>query len=300
MPAIELENLTKFYGKTPAVLQASLQVEQGEFFGFVGPNGSGKTTTIRILLNFLRPTSGSARILSMDTVKQSEEIKRILGYVPSELDYFQNLRAWDVFRLALRLRKSTRRQKIEELCALFEVDEKRSIARMSLGNRKKVALVLALFDEPQVLVLDEACAFLDPFVKTRFKEYLKQENQKGVTIFFCSHDMMEVQELCTRAALIRRGSILEVLNLSDFSQLRSRRVKLKTQSDLSALFTYFHIDHVTPVGDYVSFSFDGEMDALVKALGSFAVEDLQIGLPSLQDTIVQFYEKQMKQEETQA
>ena len=255
MPVIELKKLTKFFGAVPAVLEASLTVEEGDFFGFVGPNGSGKSTTIRMMMNYVRPTSGTATILGMDSRSQSGKLKKMVGYVPSEVDYY-----------------------------------------MSLGNRKKIALVTALLHSPKLLILDEPTSGLDSLIKRRFKDLLVEENQKGATIFFCNHDIGEVQELCGRTAIIRKGSILEVANTDNLSSSDTRRVKLKTTDNLSALFTLFQINDPVVTGDLVTFSYRGVMDPFIKALANYEIQDLQVSLPSLEDAIIRFYEKKLEQE----
>ena len=189
MPVIELKKLTKFFGAVPAVLEASLTVEEGDFFGFVGPNGSGKSTTIRMMMNYVRPTSGTATILGMDSRSQSGKLKKMVGYVPSEVDYYMDMRAMEVIRYAAAMRGLRDKSRIDQLCDLFEVDTVRRISHMSLGNRKKIALVTALLHSPKLLILDEPTSGLDSLIKRRFKDLLVEENQKGATIFFCNHDI---------------------------------------------------------------------------------------------------------------
>ena len=137
VPVIEICNLSKFFGKRPALMEANLKVEEGEFFGFVGPNGSGKSTTIRILMNYIRPTSGSAKIFGMDVVRDSAKIRQHVGYVPSDLDFFEDMTAGSLIQYAAQLRHWKDQDTIGELCELFELDTSRTIAKMSLGNRKK-------------------------------------------------------------------------------------------------------------------------------------------------------------------
>ena len=296
MPVIELKKLTKFFGAVPAVLEASLTVEEGDFFGFVGPNGSGKSTTIRMMMNYVRPTSGTATSLGMDSRSQSGKLKKMVGYVPSEVDYYMDMRAMEVIRYAAAMRGLRDKSRIDQLCDLFEVDTVRRISHMSLGNRKKIALVTALLHSPKLLILDEPTSGLDSLIKRRFKDLLVEENQKGATIFFCNHDIGEVQELCGRTAIIRKGSILEVANTDNLSSSDTRRVKLKTTDNLSALFTLFQINDPVVTGDLVTFSYRGVMDPFIKALANYEIQDLQVSLPSLEDAIIRFYEKKLEQE----
>ena len=297
MPVIEMNRLSKFFGKTPAVREATLAVEEGDFFGFVGPNGSGKTTTIRMLMNFLRPTSGKASIFGMDTVKKSVDIKKRVGYVPSEIDYCENMKAHAVIHFACSLRGYRESGRIDELCDLFEVDVDRTMGKMSLGNRKKVALVAALAHSPRLLILDEATTGLDPLIKKRFLDVLRHENKKGVTVFMCSHDMAEVQQLCQKIAIIRQGSILEVTDTTILAADEYRRISVKSPDDLTAAYEFLKIEQVTSAGGYESFRYRGELDLLIKILANYHVEDLKIDLPSLEDAIVRFYEKKLEEED---
>lgn len=297
MPAIELKKLTKFFGAIPAVLEADLTVEEGDFFGFVGPNGSGKSTTIRMMMNYIRPSSGSVTIFGMDSRLQSSRLKKLVGYVPSELDYYMDMKAMEIIRYVAAMQHVKDKTRIAELCELFEVDTLRRISHMSLGNRKKIALVLALLHRPKLLILDEPTSGLDALVKRRFKDLLLEENIKGTTVFFCNHDIGEVQELCNKTAIIRRGSILEVAPTDQLSSSDTRRITLKTTDNLSALFSLFRISDPVVKGDLISFSYRGVMDPFVKALGNYEIQDLRVSLPSLEDAIIRFYEKKLEQED---
>ena len=299
---IRTENLRYAYpveeGETPvyALKGVDLGIARGSFVVVLGHNGSGKSTTIRMMMNYVRPTSGTATILGMDSRSQSGKLKKMVGYVPSEVDYYMDMRAMEVIRYAAAMRGLRDKSRIDQLCDLFEVDTVRRISHMSLGNRKKIALVTALLHSPKLLILDEPTSGLDSLIKRRFKDLLVEENQKGATIFFCNHDIGEVQELCGRTAIIRKGSILEVANTDNLSSSDTRRVKLKTTDNLSALFTLFQINDPVVTGDLVTFSYRGVMDPFIKALANYEIQDLQVSLPSLEDAIIRFYEKKLEQE----
>lgn len=299
MPAaIEITNLYKSFGKIPALVEENLTVEEGEFFGFVGPNGSGKSTTIRILLNYFRPTRGSAKVFGLDSVRDSVKIRSLTGYVPSEADFYDDMKAGDLIRYAAKLRRWRAKQKMEELCELFEVDTERYMGKMSLGNRKKVLLVMSLMHSPRLLLLDEPTLGLDALTKRRLKDYLLTENERGTTIFFCSHDMGEVQELCSRMGIIRNGTILEVADVNAISASDCRRISVKTDEDISPLFSLFHIGVIQhTMDDYLHFSYSGDINLLIQALQNYRLDDLQINLPSLEDAMIRFYQKKLDKED---
>jgi ABC-2 type transport system ATP-binding protein len=295
VPAIELINVSKFFGRIPAVLEASLKVEEGEFFGFIGPNGSGKTTTIRMMMDFLRPTSGAIRLFGMDARSQSVEIKKQVGYVPAEMDFCGGMRAGELLHYAAALRGVRDDKTMDDLCECFEVDMGRRVCRMSLGNRKKIALVLALYAHPRLLILDEATVGLDALVRKRFLDRVMEEQKNGATVFFCSHDLGEIQQLCSRMALIRRGSILKVDRVGAVvDDLRS--VCVKTAQDITPMLKLFHIADAVKDGDRFRFSFQGSMDTLVKALAYYRIDDIQIEKPTLEHAILRLYEQKAEQE----
>jgi len=297
MPVIEIEKLTKFYGQTPGVIELDLSVEEGEIFGFVGPNGSGKSTTIRTLMGFLQPTAGSVKIFDMDVFTNSTRIKQDIGYVPNNVNYYSNMKATELIHYAASFHPNVSTQRIDELCDLFEVEKKKTFSRMSVGNRKKVAIVQALMHNPRLLILDEATSGLDVSMKKRLMEQLRDLNIKGTTIFFCSNNLSEVQDICGRTAVIRGGSIIEIKETSVLSGGNVRVVKVRATRDISSVLEVFKIKDAKKVEDYVVFLYDGSMDNLVKALANFSVLDLQIALPSLEDAIIRYYEKQLEKEE---
>ena len=205
---ISAEALTKSYGERVGVREVSLDVPQGCVFGFIGPNGAGKTTTIRILLGFLRPGAGSARVLDRDCWRQSHLIKRDVGYLPGDLrlsPWMNGQAACKVFGTARRLDLA---RPSHELAEYFDLDMAVPARSMSRGMRQKLGLILALAHEPRVLVLDEPTSALDPLTQDRLYQRLREMADRGCTIFFSSHVLSEVQDLCDRVAIIRAGSIV--------------------------------------------------------------------------------------------
>ena len=205
---IQMEHLTKSYGRARGVTDLSLHVPEGSFFGFIGPNGAGKSTTIRTLLGLLSPTGGSAKIMGLDCVKNRTAILSQVGYMPSEAMFYPNLRASEVIRLSADLRRRDCRRDAAALCEALELDGKKRIRELSLGNRKKVSIVCAMQHRPTLYVLDEPTSGLDPLVQRAFWSLLEERRREGATVFLSSHVLYEVQRYCTRAAIIRESRLV--------------------------------------------------------------------------------------------
>ena len=205
---IKTTNLTKSYGKARGVTDLTLHVPEGSCFGFIGPNGAGKSTTIRTLLGLLSPTSGSAKIMGLDCVRERTAILSQVGYMPSEAMFYPNLRASEVIRLSADLRRRDCRRDAAALCEALELDGKKRIRELSLGNRKKVSIVCAMQHRPRLYVLDEPTSGLDPLVQRAFWSLLEERRREGATVFLSSHVLYEVQRYCSRAAIIREGRLV--------------------------------------------------------------------------------------------
>lgn len=210
MAAIELEHLTKTYGKARGVADLSLRVEAGEFYGFIGPNGAGKSTTIRTLLGLLRPTAGRARVLGLDSWRQSEAVLARVGYLPAETAFWPGLRVREVLALSAGLRGRDCAAAARQLCERLGLDPGKRAQALSLGNRKKLGIICALQHDPELLILDEPTSGLDPLVRREFFDLLAERNARGVTVFLSSHDLGDVQRHCHRAAILRQGRLAAV------------------------------------------------------------------------------------------
>lgn len=274
MAAIEFAGLTKYYGKQRGVEDLTLSVEEGEIFGFIGPNGAGKSTTIRLLMNMMYPTSGTARILGYDIVSDSAELKKYTSYVPSEVFYYEQLTVKDLLNYAGSfLRGGYDKQLVDTLCARFELDTTRKIEDLSLGNRKKVSLVVALMKRPRVIILDEPAAGLDPLMQNTLFEVLAEHRAQGTTIFLSSHNLPEVERYCDRVAVIREGALVEVATIADVVQEARKVVKIETTS-----------------GEKKVFVVKGNMNKLVQKLGEYDLADLEVRAESLEESFMKYYE----------
>ena len=205
---IQTTNLTKSYGRARGVTDLTLHVPAGCCFGFIGPNGAGKSTTIRTLLGLISPTSGSASVMGLDCVKDRTAILVQVGYMPSEALFYPDMRVSEVIRLSADLRKRDCRAEAAALCEALELDTRKKIRELSLGNRKKVSIVCAMQHRPALYVLDEPTSGLDPLVQRAFWSLLEERRLEGAAVFLSSHVLYEVQRYCDRAAIIREGRLV--------------------------------------------------------------------------------------------
>ncbi|MEG2800246.1 MAG: ABC transporter ATP-binding protein, partial [Erysipelotrichaceae bacterium] len=196
MNIIETKNLTKNYGKNRGIQDINISVKEGEIFGFIGPNGAGKSTTIKTLLNFIYPTSGSSKILGMDIVEDSSKIKEYIGYVPSEVRYYDDVKVKDIIKYSKSFYPKTDQEYVDKICNELELDMNKKMGELSLGNKKKVSIAQALIHSPKLLILDEPTNGLDPLMQNKLFNILLKEKEKGNTVFLSSHNLTEVQNLC--------------------------------------------------------------------------------------------------------
>lgn len=291
MYVVETENLTKYYGKSRGIIDLNLKLSEGEIFGFIGPNGAGKTTTIRLLLNFIFPTRGSARIFGMDCVKESREIKKHVGYLPGEVAYYGELRVRQLLDYSASFYPGRCSERARELAQALDLDLETRVEDLSTGNKKKVGIVQALLHSPRLLILDEPTSGLDPLIQRRFFELLKEENERGVTIFFSSHVLSEVQKLCHRVGIIKEGRLLKVDDVEAIRRQQVKKVAVSFRDDGQAFDLALPgvKDLVRENGTY-RFLFDGEVDLLIKALATKDVENLWIEEPTLEEVFIHYYQ----------
>lgn len=218
MEIIKTENLTKYYGRSRGIVNLNLTVNQGEFFGFIEPNGAGKSTTIRTLLGLIAPTLGTATVFGKDITKEKEAVLQNIGYIPSEALFYSGMRVKDVLKLSSDLRKRDFTKEAKILCERLQLDTGRKVDELSFGNRKKVAIVCALQHKPDLLVLDEPTGGLDLLMQKEFFDILRERNNDGATVFMSGHILSEIQQNCTRAAIIRDGEIIAATTSTFFQK----------------------------------------------------------------------------------
>jgi ABC-2 type transport system ATP-binding protein len=227
-PIIETHALSVYYGRQRGIHELNLAVEPGEVYGFLGPNGAGKTTTLRVLLDLIRPTAGRATVFGLDCQKQGVALRRRLGYVPGELKLYAHLTASDYFAMVNAVRGGQARPAYQrDLCRRLELDPGRPMHTYSRGNRQKVGLVAAFMGQPSLLMLDEPTTGLDPLVQQTVLALVREARAAGRTVFFSSHILSEVQEVCDRVGIIRAGQLVAVERVEQLVRGQFHRLRLR-------------------------------------------------------------------------
>ena len=289
--AIDIRKLTKTYGKSRGITELDLKVEEGDIFGFIGPNGAGKSTTIRTLLGLISPTSGEAKVLGHDIVGDKVKILAHTGYLPSEINFYSGMKVKDVISYSASIRKKKCDKKAKILAERLDLDLNKKVDDLSLGNRKKVGIVTALQHEPELLIMDEPTSGLDPLIQREFFEILKEENQRGATVFLSSHVLSEVQDHCKSAAFIRDGKILMHDKVANIEAAGAKKVSIKLEGKAD-------IPNIPGISDLkednkkniVEFIYNGDAKALIIHLSAMEIRDISITEPSLEDIFMSFYE----------
>ncbi|MGE5552104.1 MAG: ABC transporter ATP-binding protein [Bacteroidota bacterium] len=290
MHALEMENLRKEYHNGRGIHGLTLQVGQGEIFGFLGPNGAGKSTTIRTLLGLLTPGSGRASVAGHDIVADSVGVRAVTGYLPSENTLYTNLSGLENLAFALEVRKAPGKIKYaKELAERLDVNLKQKLRSLSHGQRQKVAIIMALAHDPEVLIMDEPTTGLDPLVQETFFNMLREEQKAGKTIFMSSHVLSEVEALCGRVGIIRDGLLVEVNEVEALRQNRVKRLEVVFRGAVPELKGLSGVTNLNADGNRLKFAYHGQMGPLLKALSVLEVQDLTINDPSLEEVFRAFY-----------
>lgn len=290
MSILEVSHLTKYYGKARGIVDVSFEQEEGEIFGFIGPNGAGKSTTIRLLLSLIHPTSGSAKIFGKDVTAHGPEIRRDIGYLPSEVFYYEGMKVIDLLKYSASFYKGDCTKRMNELSAIMELEMNRRISDLSYGNKKKVGIVQGLLHSPKLLFLDEPTAGLDPLMQRKFFDLIRAENARGVTVFFSSHILGEVQRLCNRVGIIREGKIAEISDIRTLQQNNYKKVTVTAAGIRADTFDLAGVTNVQTENSTVHFFFKGDINAVLQRIGGLQVSDVTIEEPTLEEIFMHYYE----------
>ena len=286
MDIIKTNELTKYYGKIKGIEDVTFSVEKGEIFGFLGPNGAGKTTTIRTLLGFLKPTSGEAYIFGLDIQEDGIDIKQDIGHIPGDLNLYGHLTGEQFLDYFASLRNSGM-YLLDELLSIFEVPLDRKIKGYSRGMKQKLAIIQAFMHDPDLVIMDEPTAGLDPLLQQKFYDFLRKEKRKGKTLFFSSHILSEVDKICDRVAIIRDGSLVALENVDTLKNKKGKIVRLRIKEKP----TKFKGPKDMKIKDgWIQFVASDDIDHWIKKIAKYTVLDLEISESSLEDIFIRYYE----------
>ena len=293
MSIIKLNELTKFYGKNRGIENLSLEVFEGDVFGFIGPNGAGKSTTIRLMMNFIYPTSGTLEIMGQDATKSSDLIRREIGYLPSEVYYYETIKVDELLRYSAKLKGVKDYNRVKKLIDAFELDTNKKFGQLSFGNKKKVGIVQAMMHNPKLLILDEPTNGFDPLVQKTLLELLREENKKGTTVFFSSHTLSVVQKMCNRIGIIKDGEMLEVETYDSIREKKLKKIIMETDEILPVqFFDENNIENLIRRDKVLEFYYKGDINRLFKKFGGITVTDFTMQEPELEEIFMHFYMKE--------
>lgn len=287
---IQTEKLTKWYGSSRGIEDINLSVNQGEVFGFLGPNGSGKTTTIRILLDFIRATSGRARLFGMDAHADSTQIKSRIGYLPGEYGMYEKMTAGEYLQLLGSLRSNKKPPLKDRLIERFGLDASPRIKSFSHGNKQKLALIQAFMHDPELLILDEPTSGLDPLIQQRFYELILEVKERGKTVFLSSHILSEVERVCDRVAILRQGRLVALHQIADLKKFRLKTIEVTFKQDLDE--SIFQLDGVRKIeknAHIVRLWIDANINSILRKISEYPIDNISCRDASLEDIFLEYY-----------
>jgi ABC-2 type transport system ATP-binding protein len=295
-PVIVLRDLVKSYGSFRALDGLNLELAPGEVLGFLGPNGAGKSTTIRVLLGLLRADAGEVRLLGGDPWRDARELHSRLAYVPGDVSLWPNLTGMEAINLIAGLRAPVDRKRRDELVDRFELDPRKKARTYSKGNRQKVALVAALCGDVELLLLDEPTSGLDPLMEATFQSCVEEATARGTSVLLSSHILAEVERLCDRVSIVRRGRTVETGTLADLRHLTRTTVVAETRTPPVAISGLAGTHRVDVTGNRVSFDVDSaHLSEAVAVLGRCGVVSLTSHPPTLEELFLRHYDGDLAQ-----
>ena len=298
MSIVEVSDLRKKFGKFNALDGVNFKVNQGEVFGFIGPNGAGESTTIRVLLGILKATKGDVKLFGKDAWKEAVEIHKRIAYVPGDVNLWPNLTGGEVIDLFMKLRgPKDDRSKRKDLIRKFGLDTTKKCRTYSKGNRQKVALIAAFSSNADLYILDEPTSGLDPLMEQVFQECVMELKNKGKSILLSSHILSEVEKLCDKVGIIRQGKIIETGSLDELRHLTRTHILIKTKKSISSLNEIHGIHEIKETNQGLSFQIDTEALAdAISYISQFGILKLESKPPTLEDIFMRHYENKVLEE----
>ncbi|MCA9933641.1 MAG: ABC transporter ATP-binding protein [Ardenticatenaceae bacterium] len=288
---IETKGLTVYYGRHRGIVDLNLQVQRGEVYGFLGPNGAGKTTTQRVLLDVIRPTRGSATMFGMDCQQEGVKIREHVSYLPGELSLYPNMSGRDFLRMMSTLRgNGAERAYRQELYERLALDPSRKMREYSRGNKQKVGLVMAFMHKPDLLILDEPTSGLDPLVQQTVLDLVRETKADGRTVFFSSHILSEVQEVCDRVGIIREGRLVKTERVETLTKQQFKRLRLNlAQTPSVDAFAFDGVMETARDGNEVNLEVRQNLNAVMETAVSYGIIDMEMPPVTLEEIFLAYY-----------
>jgi len=288
---LEIKNLTKYYGKVRGVENLSLKLEEGEIFGFIGPNGAGKSTTIRSIMNLINKTSGEVLIENQLFQKNDVTLKEKIGYLPSEIYLYDDLTVKEMLDYHEKFYAKNIHARRQELIKRFEIDEKKKVEDLSLGNLKKLGIVLAFMHEPKLFILDEPTSGLDPIMQNVFYDLIREEKAKGNTVFYSTHILNEVSKVCDRVGIIKNGQLVEIEKIEDLSKKSLNFVTI-TSEQSQEIVNDLKVNPVSESENTIKFGIQVANDVFIQQLSKYKIDRILIEEATLEDMFLHYYKEE--------
>lgn len=285
---LKIDKLTKYYGKIKGIENLSLELNKGEIFGFIGPNGAGKSTTIKCIMNLINKNSGDIYIDGKINSKDDLELKEIIGYLPSEISLYDDMTVKQILDYNAQFYKKDTSFKRKELVTKFQLDESKKIEQLSLGNLKKLGIVLALVHDPKLIILDEPTSGLDPIMQDVFYNILKEEREKGNTIFYSTHVLSEIKKICDRVGIIKDGNLIKVETLKEMKNNNLVIVTIKSRK-IANIKTELKLKILEENEEEIKILYNDDINKLIKLLECYNLEKLLIEELSIEDMFIHYY-----------
>ena len=293
MDVIRISHLTKYYGKARGIIDVSFEVREGEIFGFIGPNGAGKSTTIRTLLGLIHPTGGSASIFGMDCLKQGHVVRRRIGYMPSEVFYYDGMKVIDLLKYSAAFYPGTDPKRISALAEIMDLDLTKKIEDLSYGNKKKVGILQGLIHQPELIILDEPTSGLDPLMQQSFFQLIREENKRGATVLFSSHILGEVQKMCTRVGIIKEGRMIKIEDIDTLKQSNYKKFRMEFPGEVTVDFRPLPgVTNLSAGDTRIDFLYGGDINRIIDLLHGHPIANLTVEEPTLEEIFLHYYEKE--------
>ena len=285
---LDIINLKKYYGKIRGVEDVSISLKQGEAYGFIGPNGAGKSTTIKTIMNLINKTSGSIFIDGKELNKDDLTQKEIIGYLPSEIYLYDDLTVKEILDFHEKFYKKDISKKRKHLVKVLELDETKKIEDLSLGNTKKLGIVLALMHDPKILILDEPTSGLDPIMQKNFFDLLKEEKEKGTTILYSTHILNEVSKICDRIGFIKDGRIIKEDTVQNIEKDSITYLTI-VSNEIDKIKKEFNLKIISESDNQIKYLNNLETSDLINKLNKFKIDKLLIEEVSIEDLFLEYY-----------